>query len=140
MLLLTQHAGLPLLHLTHLTHSNSLQEHLTHLTHTASRSPPRAAPQEFVDHYLLMVRACADRDKDVVVAQSVHLGFLTGGREGEREAGQRLGAGGASDSPRHLGRGGPLPGQRLRVMRDGRAGGGADGKSGRVGADACAPE
>jgi hypothetical protein len=25
-----------------------------------------------------MVRACADRDKDTVVSQSIHLGFLTG--------------------------------------------------------------
>lgn len=34
--------------------------------------------QEFVDNYLLMVRACAERDSGTVVKQSVALGFLTG--------------------------------------------------------------
>lgn len=37
------------------------------------------APQDFVDHYLLMVRGCAERDAETVVQQSIHLGFLTGG-------------------------------------------------------------
>ncbi|KAL6754286.1 ABC1 family-domain-containing protein [Haematococcus lacustris] len=35
-------------------------------------------PQAFVDQYLLMVRACADRDSDTVLRQSQRLGFLTG--------------------------------------------------------------
>lgn len=34
--------------------------------------------QGFVDEYLLMVRACADRDAPAVVSHSVKLGFLTG--------------------------------------------------------------
>jgi len=38
----------------------------------------RAFPQPFVDTYLQMVRACADRDRAGVLAHSTSLGFLTG--------------------------------------------------------------
>jgi hypothetical protein len=36
--------------------------------------------QGFVDDYLLMVHACAERDGPGVVQQSIKLGFLTGER------------------------------------------------------------
>lgn len=35
-------------------------------------------PEEFVHHYMEMVAACADRDKDKVIKQSMIMGFLTG--------------------------------------------------------------
>jgi aarF domain-containing kinase len=38
-------------------------------------------PKGFVDDYLRMVRACAQRDRAEVVSRSLRLGFLTG--EGE---------------------------------------------------------
>jgi hypothetical protein len=36
------------------------------------------AVQAFVDNYLLMVAACAERDRQTVLDQSMKLGFLTG--------------------------------------------------------------
>lgn len=39
---------------------------------------PCFSAQGFVDDYLLMVRACAERDQDSIISQSVKLGFLTG--------------------------------------------------------------
>jgi hypothetical protein len=38
-----------------------------------------AASCRFVDNYLRMVHACAERDRQQVVDMSVQLGFLTGG-------------------------------------------------------------
>eukprot|EP00878_Enallax_costatus_P015605 GHUV01016345.1.p1 GENE.GHUV01016345.1~~GHUV01016345.1.p1 ORF type:complete len:333 (+),score=72.48 GHUV01016345.1:401-1399(+) len=38
----------------------------------------KAYPKGFVDNYLRMVHACAERDKQTVVDMSVKLGFLTG--------------------------------------------------------------
>eukprot|EP00850_Spirogloea_muscicola_P002040 SM000007S21000 [mRNA] locus=s7:1479908:1482745:- [translate_table: standard] len=38
----------------------------------------RDYPKPFIDDYLLMVRACADRDRDNVIEMSRRLGFLTG--------------------------------------------------------------
>ena len=38
-------------------------------------APPR---REFVDEYLLMVKACAEQDREGVVRRSTNLGFLTG--------------------------------------------------------------
>lgn len=35
-------------------------------------------PKPFVDDYLRMVRACADKDRDEVIHRSLRLGFLTG--------------------------------------------------------------
>ena len=35
-------------------------------------------PQTFVDDYLLMVAACAERDSQRIINSSVKLGFLTG--------------------------------------------------------------
>lgn len=40
--------------------------------------PQRVYPKGFVDDYLRMVRACAERDSDGVVRYSTRLGFLTG--------------------------------------------------------------
>lgn len=38
----------------------------------------RHYPAPFVGDYLEMVRACADRDRDSLIARSISLGFLTG--------------------------------------------------------------
>ena len=38
----------------------------------------KAYPKQFVDDYMRMVVACADKDRDALVAASVALGFLTG--------------------------------------------------------------
>ena len=38
----------------------------------------KAYPKQFVDEYMRMVVACADRDRDALVAASVALGFLRG--------------------------------------------------------------
>ncbi len=38
----------------------------------------REFPKLFVDNYLEMVKACADRNRDKVIARSITLGFLTG--------------------------------------------------------------
>ena len=35
-------------------------------------------PKRFVDDYLRMVRACADRNRDEVILRSTRMGFLTG--------------------------------------------------------------
>jgi len=40
----------------------------------------REFPSKFVDDYLSMVRACAERDRHAVVDYSTRLGFLTGKR------------------------------------------------------------
>ena len=41
--------------------------------------PSRDFPASFVDEYMQMVRACAERDRDGVVQRSLNMGFLTGG-------------------------------------------------------------
>ena len=38
----------------------------------------KAFPKAFVDEYIKMVKACADRDRDTVLAASTAMGFLTG--------------------------------------------------------------
>lgn len=38
----------------------------------------REFPQAFVDDYLRMVRACAERDRTEVILRSTRMGFLTG--------------------------------------------------------------
>ncbi len=38
----------------------------------------REFPSKFVDNYLSMVKACAERDRDGVIDYSTRLGFLTG--------------------------------------------------------------
>lgn len=38
----------------------------------------REFPTKFVDDYLSMVKACAERDRDRVIDYSTRLGFLTG--------------------------------------------------------------
>lgn len=40
--------------------------------------PSSVYPKGFVDDYLRMVRACAERDRDSVIDFSTRLGFLTG--------------------------------------------------------------
>jgi len=47
--------------------------HLSMHTH-----PPRLYPKEFVDDYLRMVAACAERDRAGVIHYSTRMGFLTG--------------------------------------------------------------
>ena len=47
------------------------------------RACPGAAreyPQEFVDDYLRMVRACAEQDRTEVILRSTRMGFLTGAK------------------------------------------------------------
>ena len=47
------------------------------------RACPGAAreyPQEFVDNYLRMVRACAEQDRTEVILRSTRMGFLTGAK------------------------------------------------------------
>jgi aarF domain-containing kinase len=38
----------------------------------------RRFPKQFVDGYLQMVKACADRDREGIVRYSILMGFLTG--------------------------------------------------------------
>jgi hypothetical protein len=53
---------------------------ITHNTTPTLRPHPACLPPcRFVDNYLRMVHACAERDRQGVVDMSVKLGFLTGG-------------------------------------------------------------
>ena len=45
---------------------------------SARSGAARAYPKAFVDDYLRMVRACADRDNAEVLLRSTRMGFLTG--------------------------------------------------------------
>lgn len=48
------------------------------LVHLIDFGAAREYPRAFVDDYMRMVRACAERDRDQVIERSTRLGFLTG--------------------------------------------------------------
>lgn len=58
---------------------NFLYEASTDVIHLIDFGASREYPKAFVDEYLLMVRACAEKDGPAVEQHSTTLGFLTGG-------------------------------------------------------------
>eukprot|EP00898_Chlorokybus_atmophyticus_P006378 jgi/Chlat1/6741/Chrsp50S06478 len=57
---------------------NYLYDPVTRKLHLLDFGASRAFRRDFVDEYLRMVRACAERDRAGVIEGSVRLGFLTG--------------------------------------------------------------
>lgn len=58
--------------------SNFLYDKSTNLINLIDFGAARDYPKHFVDNYLRMVLACANRDKENVIKMSCRLGFLTG--------------------------------------------------------------
>ncbi|KAJ0980513.1 hypothetical protein J5N97_008768 [Dioscorea zingiberensis] len=58
--------------------SNFLYDEPTKMINLIDFGAAREYPQNFVDDYLRMVIACANSDRDAVIAMSRRLGFLTG--------------------------------------------------------------
>ena len=48
------------------------------------QAPRGSTRSEFVDDYLRMVRACAERDRTEVILRSTRMGFLTGAQAAPR--------------------------------------------------------
>lgn len=70
--------------------------HTSHRLWLIDFGAAREYPKAFVDDYLRMVSACAERDGQQVVERAVRLGFLTGDEsevmlEAHREAGFAVG-------------------------------------------------
>lgn len=57
---------------------NFLYDESTNIINLIDFGAARDYPRDFVDNYLRMVLACANRDKDNVIEMSRRLGFLTG--------------------------------------------------------------
>ncbi|CAL1398796.1 unnamed protein product [Linum trigynum] len=62
---------------------NFLYENGTKTLNLIDFGAAREYPKTFVDDYLRMVLACANRDKDAVIEMSTRLGFLVGGESDE---------------------------------------------------------
>ncbi|CAI0470133.1 unnamed protein product [Linum tenue] len=62
---------------------NFLYENGTKTLNLIDFGAAREYPKTFVDDYLRMVLACANRDKDAVIEMSSRLGFLVGGESDE---------------------------------------------------------
>ncbi len=58
--------------------SNFLYQPQTGTVHLIDFGASRDYPKWFVDEYLRMIHACAERQRDAVVAGSIRMGFLTG--------------------------------------------------------------
>lgn len=58
--------------------SNFLYDESTNMINLIDFGAARDYPKHFVDNYLRMVLACANRDKENVIQMSCRLGFLTG--------------------------------------------------------------
>lgn len=57
---------------------NFLYDERTDMVHLIDFGAAREYPKPFVDDYVRMVRACAEKDADEVLLRSSRLGFLTG--------------------------------------------------------------